>query len=187
MLPKLSIIDFSYLDRKSLLEILALRNSDYVREKMSSSNEILEDDHLLFCENLKQRADALFCGVYLEDKIVGVIDLKSIDLNSKTYESGCYFCKDSKNLTYFANLAAFVIAKEIGLTKATCYVKKDNIQAVLFNTMKLRYKTTKQTDDFYFFEKDLDTPKTSFDNLKMKISSSFELLINFDKSKYVND
>ena len=176
MLPKLSIIDFSYLDKKQLLEILALRNSDYVREKMASSDE-----------SLKQRKDVLFCGVYLENKLVGVIDLKEIDLNSKSYESGCYFCKDSKNITYFANLAAFIIANEIGLTKATCYVKKDNIQAVLFNTMKLRYKTTKETDVFYYFEKDLATPKNSIDNLKAKISSSYELVINFNKSKYVND
>ena len=187
MLPKLSIVDFSYLDKTQLLEILSLRNSDYVREKMSSSDVILEDTHFLFCENLKQRNDALFCGVYLENKLVGVIDLKAIDLNTKTYESGCYFCKDSKNITYFANLAAFIIAKEIGLTKANCYVKKDNIQAVLFNTMKLRYKTTKETDEFYFFEKNLATPKTSVDNFKAKISSSYELVINFKKSKYVND
>ena len=187
MLPKLSIVDFSYLDKTKLLEILALRNSDYVREKMASSEEILEDTHLLFCETLKQRTDVLFCGVYLENKLVGVIDLKEIDLNSKSYESGCYFCKDSKNITYFAILAAFIIANEIGLTKATCYVKKDNIQAVLFNTMKLRYKTTKETDVFYYFEKDLATQKTSFDNLKAKISSSYELVINFNKSKYVND
>lgn len=187
MLPKLSIVDFSYLDKTKLLEILALRNSDYVREKMASSEEILEDTHLLFCENLKQRTDVLFCGVYLEDKLVGVIDLKKIDFQSKSYESGCYFCKDPKNITYFSNLAAFIIAKEIGLNKATCYVKKDNIQAVLFNTMKLRYKTTKETDDFYFFEKDLASPKTSFDNLKAKISSSYELVIKFNKSKYVND
>ena len=69
----------------------------------------------------------------------------------------------------------------------TKYVKKDNIQAVLFNTMTLRYKTTKETDEFYFFEKDLATQNTSIDNLKAKISSSFELLINFNKSKYVND
>ena len=53
--------------------------------------------------------------------------------------------------------------------------------------MKLRYKTTKETDEFYFFEKDLATPNTSIDNLKAKISSSFELFINFNKSKYVND
>lgn len=66
-------------------------------------------------------------------------------------------------------------------------LKKDNIQAVLFNTMKLRYKTTKETDEFYYFEKDLATQKTSFDNLKAKISSSYELVINFNKSKYVND
>lgn len=187
MLPKLSIVDFSYLDKTQILEILSLRNSDYVREKMASSDVILEDTHFLFCENLKQRNDALFCGVYLENKLVGVIDLKAIDLNTKTYESGCYFCKDSKNITYFANLAAFIIAKEIGLTKANCYVKKDNIQAVLFNTMKLRYKTTKETDEFYYFEKDLDTPKNSIENLKAKISSSYELVINFNKSKYVND
>ena len=73
MLPKLSIVDFSYLDKTKLLEILALRNSDYVREKMASSEEILEDTHLLFCESLKQRTDVLFCGVYLENKLVGVI------------------------------------------------------------------------------------------------------------------
>ena len=43
MLPKLSSVDFSYLDKTQLLEILSLRNSDYVREKMSSSDVILED------------------------------------------------------------------------------------------------------------------------------------------------
>lgn len=96
MLPKLSIVDFSYLDKTQLLEILSLRNSDYVREKMASSDVILEDTHLLFCKNLKQRTDVLFCGVYLEDKLVGAIDLKDIDLKSKSYESGCYFCKNSK-------------------------------------------------------------------------------------------
>lgn len=53
--------------------------------------------------------------------------------------------------------------------------------------MKLRYRTTKETDEFYYFEKDLDTPQNSFDNLKAKISSSYELVINFKKSKYVND
>ena len=49
------------------------------------------------------------------------------------------------------------------------------------------WKTTKETDEFYYFEKDLATPKTSFDNIKAKISSSYELVINFNKSKYVND
>ena len=119
----LKIINFKYLSDDKLLDILSLRNSDRVRLNMANSELISAQDHLSYCKSLSSRKDVLYFAVYINIYLEGVVDFKNIDFNEHSYESGSYFIEKSKyNITYYANIAGFLIARALNLTAVSCYV-----------------------------------------------------------------
>lgn len=176
----LKIINFKYLSDDKLLNILSLRNSDRVRLNMANSELISAQDHLSYCKSLSSRKDVLYFAVYINNHLEGVLDFKNIDFNEHSYESGSYFIEKSKyNISYYANIAGFLIARALNLTAVSCYVYKNNMSAMLLNTCKLKYKIVKEDHLFYYLNKDLSDKSFDSDRchtlLNRKFSPEFSI------------
>lgn len=170
----LKIINFKYLSEAKLLDILSLRNSDRVRLNMANPEPITALSHLSFCNSLSSRQDVLYFAVYVNDNLEGVLDFKAIDFNSHSYESGSYFIEKSKyNISYYANIAGFLIARSLNLTAVNCYVYKNNMSAMLLNTCKLKYHIVKEDHLFYYLNKDLSDKSFDSDRCHYLLNRKF--------------
>lgn len=175
----LTLKNFTSLSEEILKDILTLRNSQRVRCNMRSKKEIPLDEHLSYCKSLHARSDILYFAVFVDEKLEGVLDFKSIDPVLKSYESGCYFIENATvNLAYYANLAAFIVAKDRGLERVNCCVMKSNIPALLLNTCKLGYKIVSENSEYSFFEKDISNDRLTNEFLKQKIDKVFILRLD---------
>lgn len=70
--------------------LLELRNAPFVRENMYHSEEIDLTDHLHWLETLKDRTDCLYWAIFLNNELVGGIDLTRIDWPNKFAEWGFF-------------------------------------------------------------------------------------------------
>ena len=177
MLHLLQLVDFRLLNDNELTEILTLRNSEYIRLKMDHIEQIDLSVHLKFCHSLITREDVLYLRASLDGPFEGVVDYQHINRDDGSYESGCYFRKGSKT-AYLANLAAFEIAMQQGFKEARCHVKKSNVPAVLFNTMKLGYVQSDESDNYILFTKKLDVDgdaKRIREKLQMHCKTDYRL------------
>lgn len=77
-------------------ELLELRNAPFVRENMYHTATINLADHLNWLETLKSRTDCLYWVIFLDNILVGAIDLTRIDLTNKFAEWGFFI--DEKHL-----------------------------------------------------------------------------------------
>ena len=74
-------------------DILELRNAHFVRENMYHMNVINKTDHLHWLESLKSSKTCKYWGIFLDNQLIGSIDLTSINLNNKFAEWGFYINK----------------------------------------------------------------------------------------------
>lgn len=175
----LKIVNFKYLSEDKLLDILSLRNSDRVRLNMANSELIPAQEHLSYCKTLSSRKDVLYFAVYVNNFLEGVLDFKAIDFNEQTYESGSYFIENSKyNISYYANIAGFLIARSLKLATVSCFVYKNNMSAMLLNTCKLKYKIVKEDHLFYYLNKDLSDKCFDSDKYRNSLNRKFSLEIS---------
>ena len=143
---------------------------------MANKEMISPEDHLNYCRSLQNKHDLLYFAVYVNGILEGVLDFKSIDHILKKYESGSYFIEKSQfNISYYANLAGFLIAKSLGLMKVSCYVYKDNLAAMLLNTCKLKYKITSEDAACYYLEKDLSNEVEIDKKIKSVLEKKFQI------------
>lgn len=149
MKESLSFVNFNYLTEDVLLEILEHRNATEIRMQMRNTEIISREDHLRFCKSLKDSNTRFYYAIYHNDKLIGVIDYNLLDEVKRTYESGSYFFDDPSVVRTHANLAGIYICIEKRLYIPKNIVKKNNIQAVLFNTMKLGMSIDSEDDEYY--------------------------------------
>ncbi len=171
---KLSFINFTKLKDDELLEILKLRNSEYIRHKMLSSKKISLEEHLSFCHSLRSDSSRLYLKVLLNNNFIGVIDFQNIDEHSHSYIPGDYFVNDEcyKNIAYYAILASTIICIDKKYYYPKISVKKDNLQALIFNTMKFSNYITGENEDCYFLTNDsLNPDKVDLSKLREAIIS----------------
>lgn len=148
-------VNFTKLDKTELLKILEMRNLDSIRQKMTNSEKISVDHHLSFCEKLKGNKTNLYMQVLLNDKFVGVMDLQNMDFVKQTYEPGCYFvCNDRPDFIVHASAAISYVCLKLKVYYPNIFIKKDNLQALMFNTMKLKNRIVREDDDYYFLTND---------------------------------
>lgn len=68
--------------------LLTLRNAPFVRENMYHSEAIKLSDHLRWIETLKNNPTCLYWAIFLNNELVGAIDLTRIDLTNRFAEWG---------------------------------------------------------------------------------------------------
>lgn len=155
----IKFISFTKLTKEELLQILKWRNSDNIRQEMTHQNIISQDEHLNFCQKLKDRKDCIMCRIDWNNEPYGVITVSKIDNLKHSAEIGTYFIKHDLNIPAICMVYAGYLYQKLKLKEINFYTKKSNVKAVMFNLLKQGGKIIKEDEEYIFFRKDLDYSK----------------------------
>lgn len=181
---ELKFTNFTKLNQEQLLFILSKRNSDEIRFNMTNTDIISEESHLKFCANLKNDDTKIYLAVFLDSKIIGVIDFQNIDREAHTYEPGSYFFDAPSILRSHAVIASNYVCLINRLYYPNITVKKTNCQALIFNTMKMGCELVSEDDEYYYLTskivdgndpKAIEKLKNDIESLKDKYDIVFDL------------
>ncbi|MBQ9275851.1 MAG: hypothetical protein IJ228_13685 [Succinivibrio sp.] len=159
--PVLKYTNFTRLSEERLLFILQRRNEPAVRSRMINTAEIGVEEHLRFCASLREDKSRLYLLVSLDDWPKGVIDMTNIDYAAHTYEGGSYFFEHEGNFSSDAVKGCALVNLRLGLYYPTLYIRKNNVQALMFSMMKLKQELVGEDEEFYRLTNtylDPDTP-----------------------------
>jgi len=127
--------NFIALTYEEHINILKIRNSEYVRLNMKSNDLISTENHLNWAEGLKFDKKNIYYAVMQENIIVGAIYITTIDYYSKSCTWGLYF-KEKINPFISAISAHLIIDKvfnELSIKRLNLEVNKSNISAYNFD------------------------------------------------------
>ncbi len=158
--------NFIFLTEEELLEILEWRNRPKIRENMTNSELISKEEHLRFCSSLHNRKDLKMYKVSCNGSGAGVISIKNIDLMQKTAEVGNYYIEQGIIPSKCALYADLLFAK-LGIAELSCFVKKDNPKALMFNLVKL-HGSYQREDDKYIYIKFKVQPQLIEDGIELE-------------------
>jgi len=122
------------LDREAQLQVLKIRNEEYIRQWMFTGNEINIDDHFAWIEQLKT-AKSQICLTIINDskQPVGAVNIKKIDKDNGNAELGFYKSQniDEKGLMTMSLSAVINYSFDIlGLEKIYSEVFENNIKSI---------------------------------------------------------
>ncbi len=180
----LSFQNFTKLSDEALYEILEARNQPYIRKNMVNQDEISREEHLNFCRSLNDRQDCLYLRVSLDGKFIGVVDFTEIDNKTNKYVPGNYCLNDQeteKIWTYVCAETPFICIDR-KLLYPKILVKKSNIKALMFNTMKLGCEVLSEDDEYYYLTNHWLSPqKRTLEQAKEELSYLYDMFdLNFD-------
>jgi UDP-4-amino-4,6-dideoxy-N-acetyl-beta-L-altrosamine N-acetyltransferase len=128
---KIELRNFILLNKNEHKKLLNIRNSDYVRFKMKTIRKIDFNDHLLFIKNLKECEEKKYYAVFVDNKIVGAVDITNINEKRKECSWGLYF--DEKTIPYVSSLSTYLLIDRVfeylKFEKLCLEVKKTNTSA----------------------------------------------------------
>ena len=151
---KIDFVNFNKLDDETLKLVWKWRTSDLIRSKMTDQRVFSLEEHMEFCSKLKNRRDVLFVLVYCNDTPVGVLTYKDIDPISHSCVPGCYFVNAPKNVSSLVSTMMGAYLHKQGIYVFRTIVLKNNIQSLLFNTLKCNYKIVREDNLYYYLEND---------------------------------
>lgn len=151
---KIDFVNFNKLDDETLKLVWKWRTSDLIRSKMTDQRVFSLEEHMEFCSKLKNRRDVLFVLVYCNDTPVGVLTYKEIDPISHSCVPGCYFVNAPKNVSSLVSTMMGAYLHKQGIYVFRTIVLKNNIQSLLFNTLKCNYKIVREDNLYYYLEND---------------------------------
>ena len=146
----IKFVNFTHLGKSDLIRILEKRNSDEIRSKMVNRAPIPLESHLKFCEHLKKDNSKLYFAIYVDSVLAGVADFQNINYENHTYEPGIYFVNDNSIIRSHITVALLQVRLHYRLYNPVIRVRKDNLQALIFNTMKMGAKVEREDDEFYY-------------------------------------
>ena len=145
---KIVFKDFIYLNDNEKINILELRNQDFVRANMVNSEPISLKNHLSFIEDLKKYKNKRYFAISKEDEILGSLNFIKRDEISW----GLYF-KDEMSpvlkacITYIFLDYIFLKFDE----NINSFVKKENKQALSFNK-NFGFEVFKEDDKYIYLK-----------------------------------
>lgn len=158
--PQLALTNFTRLSREALLEILHHRNDPQIRRCMINTSPITTEEHLRFCASLKDDPKRLYLEARFEESFIGALDFQSIDRKLHTYEPGSYFLPTvPRYLCQDTCFAAALVALKLRLWYQHIRVKKDNEQALIFNTLLMGARIKTEDECFWYLENDALSPQ----------------------------
>jgi len=112
---KYTYINFTLLSSEELLEILVWRNHPNVRKHLNTTNVISEEEHLIFCESLKNTSEKYYWMVKKGDRPIGVLNIIHVNYEDETCESGFYLMPDlvgsGEGLFAMCNYKTFLLSE----------------------------------------------------------------------------
>lgn len=162
-----NFVNLSELEKE---KILILRNSDYVRKNMYNSEKIELKNHMAWIENLKTRNDCKYWAVFVDNNLVGAIDLTDIDMHKKFAEWGFYI--DNK----FSGIGAIV--EYLGTKHFFDNLKFEKILAGVFEENTQVYNMHKRKFNY------IDIPELSIEKKGRKFNALTLTKTNWNKVEH---
>ena len=135
------------------LEMVRLkRNSDTVRQKMLYRKIISEEEQILWYESLNPISDFYFI-IESGEHACGLINVRNIDHNSGSSESGLFIWDEKLLQSHIPVLASWLLSEAgygiMGGPNTQIRVLKENRAAIEFNK-KIGYETVKEENEIVF-------------------------------------
>lgn len=180
---EIRFVNFTNLCEDDLLYILSQRNSPKIRSAMTNQQIITKEEHLQFCRALPSDESKLYFLILVDGIKCGVLDYQNIDIEKHTYEPGCYFFDecDLKLRTSILYASVFIRIK-FKLFFPTIRVRKENTQALIFNTMKMGCTIYREDDEFYYLKN--PSEPSSENELIQAFESGFEITQKYFDLKF---
>ncbi len=123
--------NFTLLSEHEHKKVLSLRNADEIRKNMKTTQIIELHEHIKWVKNLKNDKTKLYYAIFLNDEIIGSINL--VDIEDKEAFLGLYFSKNTNPLN--SSLASCIFLDEMfkSLKTIQAEVLKQNKYALSFD------------------------------------------------------
>lgn len=145
---KIIFKNFIFLDENEIIEVLELRNKEYIRDNMINSEPISLKNHLLFIESLKKNKNRTYFTILFDNQLIGSVNI----IKNEELIWGLYFKEDINPIlkscaTYIFLEYIFSKFKE----NLNSFVKKSNIIALNFNK-NFGFKSFKDDEEFIYLK-----------------------------------
>ncbi len=167
--------NFSVLSKQEQVEILDIRNIEYIREQMTTKELIKLDNHLEWIKSLSSKNDCYYFAVLLNAEVVGAVYITDIDKHNNTSYWGLYFTNKTNPLvSTFSTYYLFeYIFKDLKICTLYLEVQSSNKKALNFDK-SLGFKEYNSNNEYTYMsmtsEKWEDTKSSKlFTILKHKI------------------
>ena len=152
--------NYSHLNEKESLEILDIRNTDFIRKNMITSEIITFKNHIKWINSLKDNLEKKYFAVIGENKVLGSCSWVK---EEKNFTWGIFF-KDGVNpiissVCVYLFLENCFFNEEINILGSL--VKKENSGAFSFNK-NFGFKIYKEDEEYFY----LKLEKESWENNK---------------------
>lgn len=142
----LTLKDYVKLNQKELIEILHIRNENYIKENMINVQTIGIEEHLSWVKSLKNQNYMKYFAVFSENEIIGSL---SFVIREKKLNWGVFF-KEKTN-PFLSSASTFIFLEYLFLNQTQIYscVKKRNMKALNFNK-NFGFKIYAEDEDYYY-------------------------------------
>lgn len=129
------------------------RNSEAIRQQMLFQEIILKEDQKAWFNKLNQ--NNIYLTIHYENEMLGLINVKNIDWNKKSGETGVFIESESFSGSIIPLFAIYCLMdaafKIFGLLTLKATVKKTNSNALRLNK-ELGYKTISEDQNAFVME-----------------------------------
>ncbi len=131
----LKFINYTKLSVDEHTQLLKIRNFEYVRKNMKNDSIIAMENHLSWIENLGNDNTKVYYAVFLDNKLIGGINVTDIDILNKTSAWGLFMQANINPMV--PSIATYIIIDRVfnilRINKLNLEVNKLNINAYKFD------------------------------------------------------
>jgi UDP-4-amino-4,6-dideoxy-N-acetyl-beta-L-altrosamine N-acetyltransferase len=153
--------NYLLLSQEEQLQVLNLRNREYVRKWMYSKEEISVEDHFKFIKSLNGRNDRCYWAIFKNGQIVASFNINDINYYDSSCQTGAFYSDISlKGLetVFKVGKASYKLLFEIiGLKKVEAYTHKSNKFILACNDVTGLIIDWNSNDDFLYQYIDIES------------------------------
>jgi UDP-4-amino-4,6-dideoxy-N-acetyl-beta-L-altrosamine N-acetyltransferase len=147
---KIVFKNYSYLNEKESLEILNIRNTDFIRKNMITSEIITFENHTKWISSLKDNLDKKYFVVICENEILGSCSWVK---ENEEFTWGIFF-KDGVN-PIISSVCSYLFLEQCffdeKIEELDSLVKKENSSAFSFNK-NFGFELYKEDEEYFYLE-----------------------------------
>jgi len=170
----LNFVNYTKLSFDENLQLLKIRNFDYVRKNMKNDSIILIDDHISWVKSLYTDNTKIYYAILLDNTIVGGINITGIDYKTRVSSWGLFMQANTNPM--IPSIATYLIIDKVfntlNLDILNLEVNKINTNAYKFDKNFGFIHNGEYNDNensYYLMSMDKDGWKSNKNNALLKI------------------
>jgi UDP-4-amino-4,6-dideoxy-N-acetyl-beta-L-altrosamine N-acetyltransferase len=147
---KIVFKEYSTLNERESFEILSIRNRDFIRKNMITSEIISSENHMKWINSLKNNSDKKYLAVLCENEVIGSCSWVK---EKAEYTWGIFFKEEVNPI--ISSCCAYLFLENCffndKIEKLGSLVKKENSIAFSFNK-NFGFKIYKEDEDYFYLK-----------------------------------